>query len=104
MTKKEKATPEKVAALKKLRDQFKSTDADTQKQRVLEGLRLFPLTTFELMRYLDVYYPPARVRELRQDGHQIVTLRTPTDTEAGISHVVGLYVLMANDADKELVA
>jgi hypothetical protein len=89
-----KTTPEKEAALKTLRDQFKGTDANTQAQRTLEALRLFPLTTFELSRHLDVYHPPARIKDLRNDGHNIITLRRQVTTEAGVSHSLGLYVLM----------
>lgn len=89
------ATPEKEAALKSLREQFKGTDRDTQVRRALEGLRRFPLTTFELMRGLDVYHAPARIRDLREAGHNIITLRQPVMTEAGELHTVGLYVLIA---------
>ena len=89
-----KTTPEKEAALKTLRDEFKGTDADTQGRRTLAGLRMFPLTTFDLSRGLDVYHPPARIKELRQAGHNIVTLRETVTTEAGVKHSLGKYVLL----------
>lgn len=95
------ATPEKEAALKTLRDQFKGTDADTQARRTLEGLRRFPLTSFELMRGLDVYHAPARIRDLREDGHHIITLRQSVTTEAGVKHSVGLYVLVAEAGQEQ---
>lgn len=98
-----KTTPEKEAALKALRDEFRGTDADTQARRALAALRLFPLTTFELMRGLDVYHAPARIRDLREDGHNIITLRKTVETEAGVKHTVGLYVLV-REAGQEQAA
>ena len=94
--KKEWATsPQKKAALEAIRAQFKGTSSDTQCNRLLAALRLFPLTTFEAMRYLDVYHCPARVLQLRQRGHEIETHWQTVSTEAGELHRVGLYVLKA---------
>jgi hypothetical protein len=87
------AAPEKVAALKKIRDEFTGNAGRTQCQRLLAALSRFSITTFEAMRYLDVYHCPARVLQLRKDGHQIVTHRKTVTTEAGTKHSVGLYVL-----------
>lgn len=88
-----KTTPfEKKAALEAIRAQFKGADTNTQCARLLEALTRFPVTTFEAMRYLDVYYCPARVLQLRKAGHQIKTLRQTVITEAGVKHSVGLYV------------
>jgi hypothetical protein len=92
--KKEKATsPEKKAALDAIRAQFKGTDTDTQSARLLEALARFPVTTFEAMRFLDVYHAPARVLQLRKAGHRITTHRQIVVTEAGVQHRVGLYAL-----------
>ncbi|WP_343623155.1 helix-turn-helix domain-containing protein [Roseateles puraquae] len=99
-----KTTPEKEAALKSLREQFKGADADTQARRTLEGLRKFPLTTFELMRGLDVYHAPARIRDLREAGHNIITMRQTVTTEAGVKHNVGLYVLVQEAGPQEQAA
>jgi hypothetical protein len=99
-----KTTPEKEAALKALRDEFTGTDANTQARRTLAGLRLFPLTTFEMSRGLDVYHPPARVKELRQAGHTIITLRETVTTEAGVKHSLGKYVLIREAVDLERAA
>jgi hypothetical protein len=90
---KEEAAPEKVAALKQIRDQFSGNAGRTQCQRLLAALAQFPITTFEAMRFLDVYHCPARVLQLRKDGHQIITHRKTVITEAGAKHSVGLYVL-----------
>lgn len=90
--KKNKATsPEKKAALEAIRAEFKGTSADTQCARLLEALARFPITTFEAMRYLDVYHCPARILQLRKAGHRILTHRQTVVTEAGVRHCVGLY-------------
>lgn len=91
--KEEKATPGKEAALKKIRDEFIGTSGRRQAERLLAALRLFPVSTFEAMRLLDVYHVPARILQLRKEGHSILTLRQLVETEAGVPHRVGLYVL-----------
>ena len=95
---KEKAAPGKEAALKQILEQFTGTDGRQQCARMLAALRLFPITTFEASRLLDVYHAPARVLQLRKDGHQIITLRQRVETEAGVPHNVGLYVLQRGES------
>lgn len=90
---KEEAAPEKVAALKQIREQLTGNAGRTQCQRLLAALARFPITTFEAMRFLDVYHCPARVLQLRKDGLEIVTHRKTVITEAGAKHTVGLYVM-----------
>jgi hypothetical protein len=91
---KEKATSsEKKAALETIRAEFKGNDTKTQCARLLEALGRFPVTTFEAMRFLDVYHCPARVMQLRKAGHRIITHRQTVLTEAGVNHCVGLYAL-----------
>ena len=90
----EKATsPGKKAALETIRCQFKGTAGSSQAARLLEALSRFPVTTFEAMRYQDVYHCPARVMQLRKDGWRIVTQWQTVLTEAGVKHRVGLYLL-----------
>jgi hypothetical protein len=86
-------SPEKIAALRAIHDLFKGTGTATQYKRLLEALRQFGVTTFEAMRYLDVYHCPARVLQLRKQGHNITTRWQTVITEAGEKHRVGLYVL-----------
>lgn len=97
MQNEKKATPDKEAALKEIRDQFTGTSGRSQANRLLAALRQFPVTTFEAMRLLDVYHAPARVLQLRKDGHQIITLRQRIETEAGAPHNVGQYILQRGD-------
>jgi hypothetical protein len=99
-----KTIPEKEAALKSLREQFKGTEAGTQSRRTLEGLRQFPLTTLELMRGLDMYHAPARIRDLREAGHNIITLSQTVTAEAGVKHSVGLYVVVQEADPQEQAA
>ena len=91
MTKEKANSPEKKAALEAIRAEFKGTSSDTQCARLLEALTRFPITTFEAMRYLDVYHCPARILQLRKEGHRILTHRQTVVTEAGERHCVGLY-------------
>ncbi len=96
MNPKEKAiSPEKRAALEAIRAQFSGTSSDTQCNRLLAALNRFPVTSFDAMRYLDVYHVPARILQLRQRGHEIVTHWQTVVTESGQTHRVGLYVLEA---------
>lgn len=91
MEKNKATSPEKKADLEAIRAEFKGTSSDTQCARLLEALARFPVTTFEAMRYLDVYHCPARILQLRKAGHRILTHRQTVVTEAGVRHCVGLY-------------
>ena len=89
-----KATPpDKKAALEAIRTEFKGSDAKSQCARMLAALARFAVSTFEAMRYLDVYHCPARILQLRQAGHRITTHWQTVITEAGAKHRVGLYML-----------
>ena len=92
MEKNKATSPEKNAVLGVIRADFKGTSSDTQCARLLEALARFPITTFEAMRYLDVYHCPARILQLRKAGHRILTHRQTVVTEGGEKHRVGLYV------------
>lgn len=93
MTKNKATSPEKKAALEAIRNEFNGTEGHSQSKRLLEALSRFAITTFEAMRYLDVYHCPARVLQLRKQGHHIVTHWQTVITEAGVKHRVGLYML-----------
>ena len=93
MEKNKATSPEKKAALEAIRAQSKGTASKAQADRLLEALRRFGVTTFEAMRYLDVYHCPARILQLRKRGYKIVTHWQTIITESGEKHRVGLYVL-----------
>lgn len=87
-------TPERIAVLHEIRDSIQGTDSAPQRQRLLEAMqRLGHVTTFEASRYLDVYHPPARKRDLVKAGYNIITAMRDVFTEAGKRHRVGLYSL-----------
>lgn len=89
------SSPEKIAFLVKLSEAMPGTAGANQASRLLEALKHGPITTNEARRFLDVFDPAARVRDLRHKrGHEIVTHRTLSITEQGVPHRVGLYVLM----------
>lgn len=86
--------PHKLALFAELMANVKGTSATPQRQRVREVLaRGYPLNTFEASRHLDVYHCPARVRELRREGLDIVTHWVTVITESGDKHQVGNYLL-----------
>lgn len=94
MTKEKATSPQKKAALEAIRAQFTGTDGATQRAVLLEALEALPsVSTYEARRELDIYYPPARIKELRDEGYQIETYRQLVTTEAGVDHSIGVYVL-----------
>ena len=76
-----------------LRDRCKGSDSASQCSRLLLALERSTITTFEAMRFLDVYHVPARVLQLRRRGHNIVTHWRTVETESGERHRVGMYEL-----------
>ncbi len=100
MTNEKATSPEKKAALEAIRGQFKGTASKSQAMRLLEALRRYSVTTFEAMRFLDVYHCPARILQLRKLGFNIVTHWQTVITEAGEKHRVGLYVLESGVSDE----
>lgn len=80
-------------ALKALLRQFPGTSGKAQCQRIRAILSAHSVTTFELMRYADIYDPRARVMQLRNQGERIDTHWQIVQTEAGVKHRVGVYTL-----------
>ncbi len=85
--------PEKRQYLAEVLKIFPGNSSEAQCQRLREALSHYPLSTFEAMRYLDCYYPPARVMQLRDAGVLIDTHWISATTESGKPHRIGLYVL-----------
>lgn len=84
--------PRKIAQLERIREAFPGTSTDAQCSRLREALSRHSITTFEAMRYLDVYDPRARVLQLRRMGERIDTHWTWCTTESGDNHRIGVYV------------
>lgn len=83
----------KIEYLQGLAKSNAGADNKSQCARLREALSRYPLTTFEAMRYLDIYHVPARILQLRNDGENIVTSWATVETEQGHTHRVGLYTL-----------
>jgi len=84
----------KVVQLQNIRDKYKGDSSAVQRSRLLEALRLYPLSTLEIRRYLDILHPAGRVQELREEGSGIQTLRQMECSDAGLPHNVARYVLI----------
>ena len=66
-----------------------------QQERVLHALREAPQSTFSLRSRYNVMMPAARIKELRDMGYQIETIRQTRVDDYGRKHpAVALYVLV----------
>ncbi len=89
------AQQQRIAALHEIRDRHVGNDGAVQCRRALDALQtLGHLTTFEASRQLDLYDPRARIRDLRNAGHLIVTTWRHIPTESGRMHRIGQYTLL----------
>lgn len=87
-------SPERKAALQAILIEIPGTNAWAQCQRQLAAIQRHQnVSTFECSRYLDIYYPPARKRELILMGYPIKLTWREVITEAGERHRVGVYYL-----------
>ena len=88
------ASPERITKLHAIRDRFLGEACSTQCDRLLAALReLGHLSTFEAMRYLDLYDPRARKLQLVKAGHPVLMGWRTIETESGEKHRVGVYYL-----------
>jgi len=66
-----------------------------QQKRVLHALREGPQSTFSLRSRYNVMLPAARIKELRDMGYQIDTIRQASVDDYGRKHpAVAVYVLV----------
>jgi hypothetical protein len=74
---------------------FNDTSAVNQRNIILDALKDSSKTTIELRRDYGVMMPAARIKELRELGYKINTVRTSGFTNDGIKHNgVAKYVLI----------
>jgi hypothetical protein len=66
---------------------------EKQRQRILDALRVGPLTSIQAIEELDILRPAARVFELRGKGYKIHT-HWSIDHILGRPHRVASYVMM----------
>nr|WP_298168333.1 helix-turn-helix domain-containing protein [uncultured Pseudomonas sp.] len=70
------------------------TTAEAQRARLLERLQLGPVDTITARSELNIMMPAARIKELREAGHNIQTHRlTLTDDQGRTHHGVARYYL-----------
>lgn len=80
-------------------DPFVDHSSEAQAARLLEALRVGPVSTVDAARSLDIIHPPSTVRYLRSRGYVIATEWTRLSTGPGRKpHRVGLYVLIEEAA------
>ena len=73
---------------------FNDNSAHNQRLKILDWLlEKGSITSAEAREKLDIYYPPARIFELRQAGYLIVTIWDNWTSEYGIKHRIARYVL-----------
>lgn len=71
------------------------TTASAQRLRLLKRLKHGAISTIEARHELNIMMPAARVKELRDDGHPIATVRVNrADTEGRQHRNVALYTLV----------
>lgn len=95
-----KLPPLREAAFKELNMNFNGNSAKEQRERLLQALRKFAITTFEASRFLSIYDPRARICELRSEGHEIRTVWETIEAENGVLHRVGKYVLCSGGSNE----
>lgn len=96
--------PARRAALLAIRDAIPGKSRAAQQRRVLTAIQqLGSVTTFEAMRFLDVYDPRPRKLELVRKGYPIQLAWDQMQTESGDLHRVGRY-FMARQKEMEVSA
>lgn len=76
------------------RSNIDETSAATQRARLLERLHIGPVDTITARTELNILHPAARVLELKERGHHIVTHRSRLEDAQGHSHAgVAVYYL-----------
>ncbi|MEQ1544696.1 helix-turn-helix domain-containing protein [Methyloglobulus sp.] len=75
-----------------------STNTKHQQLRLLAYLLASPITTTEARQILDIMHPAARIQELRELGHNIITFWQTVDTGKA-KHRVARYVLLNGGND-----
>ena len=100
------ATPD----TKTTKPNFNDNSAFNQRLKLLDYLLEHnSITSSEAREKLDIYYPPARIFELRQAGYLINTVWDNWTSEHGIKHRIARYVLtqkepIENANDSEVAA
>ncbi|WP_052480849.1 helix-turn-helix domain-containing protein [Gilvimarinus agarilyticus] len=76
--------------------------AHAQRTRLLaalEGAQGRGVTSYAANQELGIYHPPARIKELRDTGHNIVRLWETIETDISRPRRVARYVLISKEAN-----
>lgn len=74
---------------------FNDNSAFNQRLKLLDYLLEHgSITSKKAQTDLDIYYPPARIKELREAGYIINTIWDSWTSEYGIKHRIARYVLV----------
>ena len=86
---------DRLAVFDQILNDHQGVNSASQRQRFKAALTILgSVLTFELSRFLDIYYPPARKHELVHDeGWDIVLTWERFKTESGEIHLIGRYTL-----------
>ena len=77
--------------------QVQDTSSTAQRARLLARLQSGPIDTFTAIRELNIVRPGARINELRDLGHKILTHRLTLTDDQGRKHPrIALYYLSTN--------
>jgi hypothetical protein len=89
---KKTATPNESS---RKRDAIHDTSATAQQQRLLVRLQRGPVDTLLARRELNILMPAARIKELRNQGHEIhAQYITITDEQGHTHRGIALYTLI----------
>lgn len=72
---------------------YPGSTTKAQEFRLEQALRRWPLTTFEMQKFLDLYDPRARIQGLRLAGHTISRVWVWIETDCGQRHRVGRFAM-----------
>jgi len=87
----EPTTPSRAAELLALLDTNPGASTEAQCRRLVLAKEF---TVLEAQRFLHIRHPPARVLNLRQDGHSIADRWVRQTSERGHEHRTKLYTLL----------
>jgi len=78
-----------------------STNLEHQRQRLLDALRLGPVTTLLAREVLAICHPAGRVKDLKDRGYHIRRTMVNDIDAAGVEHRVAEYCLCSEKGAKQ---
>lgn len=98
---KKNADLQKKASVLTVTDNYNRNESfKAQRQRLLKALESGPISTIQARDELNIMAPAARVKELRESGHIIITEMIWIDDAHGRGHKSGCYYLINEGGDE----